>query len=173
MCLIIDTNVFGSVFNKNSKYHEQFEPVLNWIVYGKGKVVYGGDKYINEMVKANYVGLFKLLSRSRKVIRLPDQRVNEIQNDLESKNSDPKFNDPHIVSIVIASKCKIVCTEDRESHAYIKDPSLYPKGTKPPKIYSNKSHKYLLNDNNIADICTPCQKTKSSDIKILEKTLNN
>lgn len=173
MCLIIDTNVFGSVFVKSSKHHEEFEPVYDWIVHGKGKVVYGGEKYVNEMVKARYLNLFTLLGKCRKVIKIPDETINKIQNDLESKYKDSKFNDPHIVSIVIASKCRIVCTEDKESHQFIKDPSLYPQHIKPPKIYSKKAHKDLLNDENIAEICVPCMKTKSKDAKNIEEFLSS
>ncbi len=59
MCIIIDTNAFAPVFDRTSQNHAEFKPVLDWIVSGKGKIVYGGTKYKLELGKAyKYLKLF-------------------------------------------------------------------------------------------------------------------
>ena len=44
MCIIVDTNCFAPVFDRKSEKHNQFAPVLEWIISGKGKLIYGGSK---------------------------------------------------------------------------------------------------------------------------------
>ena len=48
MCVIVDTNAFAAVFNANANNHDEFAPVLDWIISGKGKLVIGGTKYMSE-----------------------------------------------------------------------------------------------------------------------------
>ena len=60
MCIIIDANTLSLVFNPETKGHEEFKPVFKWIDKGKGKIVYGGTKYEEELIKA---GKLKLIRR--------------------------------------------------------------------------------------------------------------
>lgn len=154
MCLIIDINTLSCVFNEsNSDYHE-FKAVKEWVLNRNGKIVYGGTKYINELKKApHYLKLFTHLNDDGNVVRLSDAKVDLHQEKIELEINDPKFNDPHIIAIIIESKCKILCSKDKDSYPYIQEKAHYPKGVKPPKIYSNKSNRTLLVDNNIAKIC--------------------
>jgi hypothetical protein len=52
MCIIIDADTLGLVFNPETKEHKKFKPVLEWINNGKGKIVYGGTKYEKELINA-------------------------------------------------------------------------------------------------------------------------
>lgn len=172
MCLIIDTNVLSSVFSSKSKYHSEFEPVFNWIFSGKGKIVFGGTQYHNELVKnRKYVKLFNRLGNKGKVKKVPNEKVDKIQAQLAEKFPDPKFNDRHLSSIVIASKCNLICTDDKESYDFLKNPSVYPKGVSKPKIYRGISNADLIDDHNIVEFCRPSEKLSKNDQTNLNKLL--
>lgn len=46
MAIIIDANCLARVFDKTNIEHDEFVPVFDWIVNGKGKLIYGGSKYM-------------------------------------------------------------------------------------------------------------------------------
>lgn len=154
MCIIIDTNALGDVFNKESLFHHEFEPVKNWILHGKGKIVYGGSKYKNELKSAGkYLKLLVEFSKMNKVVRINDEKVDERENEIKKNNRHCNFNDEHLIAIVIGSGCMLICTKDSSAVPFIKDSLYYPKSCKRPKIYSGKRNKNLLTDCNIAPIC--------------------
>jgi predicted nucleic acid-binding protein len=164
MCIIIDTNVFADVFTKESANHINFEPVFIWVSEGLGKIVYGGTKYKKELLQAKkYVKIFRLFSDARRVVHIPDDLVDikekELRLKIPEKELNDKFNDPHIVAIVIVSKCKIVCTLDIGLSEFLKI-SDYPADVDMPLIYSNKSNRDMLNHDNIVECCKPCEKLK-------------
>jgi hypothetical protein len=169
MCIVIDTNSFSSVFITTSKDHNEFESVYNWILHQNGKIVYGGNTYRKELEKSKkFIPIFRRLKDKRKAVELPDcQKVDEIERELYLKVKDTKFNDPHIIAIVTVSKCKIVCTKDKESEEFLLNKELYPRGIKPPKIYKKKSNKNLLTNNNIVEICKPSLKLNKDEIAAL------
>lgn len=155
MCIVVDTCSWGSVFNSSSKNHEEFKPVKEWILHGKGKLVYGGDKYRKELASSyKYLKLFKLLNDFRKVVKIDDVLVNKKEKDLKLVTS-PSFNDHHLLAILIVSGCRILCSENTQDFPDLKDKKFYPKGKNPAKIYSKISSKSLIKDCNIADICRP------------------
>jgi len=171
VCVIIDKNTFGPVFEKESKNHDDFEPIYRWVSKGFGKIVYGGSKYKKELYQSRkYTRLFKRYNTARRIIKISDEEVDEIEKiiskELEEKikpnisnhDFDENFNDPHIVSIAIVSKCRIVCTNDKGLSDFLKMSQFYPQGVDIPKIYRNKSNRNLLNHDNIAEICKPCEK---------------
>lgn len=159
MCIVIDVNVISALFNKNNNDHSNFIPLLEWLVVGKGKMVYGGTKYKEELkFLAKYFAIISELRRAGKVIEVEKTKVDQFQEDIEQNNSDTNFNDQHIVAIVAISKCKLVCSCDQNSFQYIKDRRFYPSNVRPPKIYCNYRNRDLLNDNNIAEICKPCSR---------------
>lgn len=158
MCIVIDTNAMASVFSASSKDHDQFKPVHDWIRYKNGKIVYGGTTYLAELKKAKkFATIFRRLRDVGKVIELRDcKKVDDIEKKLKAKVKDSKFNnDPHIIAIITASKCKIVCTKDESSFKFIQNRKLYPRGISPPKIYTRERNKNILKNDNIADICKP------------------
>ncbi|MDY0129370.1 MAG: hypothetical protein RBR63_04180 [Methanosarcina vacuolata] len=170
MCLIIDINVLSSVFSSKAQDHSEFEPIFNWILSGKGKIVYGGTQYHDELVKnGKYIGLFTILGNKGKVKTVPRDKVDKIQAKLEKDFPDPKFNDRHLASIVIASKCNLICTNDKESYPFLKNPLMYPKGVSKPKIYRSIRNVDLIDDHNIVEFCKPSEKLSKDD----QASLNN
>lgn len=154
MCIIIDTNTFSSIFDSKSAEHIEFRPVLNWIKNGKGKIVYGGTKYRNELRKAQkYLGIFNELKKARKIVEIPNEQVDSEQIRIEDLITHRDFDDPHLIAIVSASRCKLICTKDKRAHPFIKETSLYPESGMRPKIYSSSINSDLLCDLNIAGCC--------------------
>ena len=157
MCIVVDTNVIPSVFNPQSADHQEFQPVFAWIAHGRGKMVYGGTKYIEELNKfTKYNSLLAELRRIRKIVLVDKASVDSIQEEVSQKIKHKDFNDQHIIAIVIVSGCKLVCSNDKKSYPFVKKKSLYPNGAQRPKIYSSRRHTNLLTDKYIAKCCYPC-----------------
>ena len=153
MCIVIDTNTLSCVFDNNCSEHSEFKPVNNWIFNDKGLVVYGGSKYKKELRKANkYYSIFIELKKINKIAEIKDSYVDKRQRQLESLVKSKKFNDSHILAIVIESNCRLICTLDKKSHNFLRDIRLYPKGMKLAKIYSNRNCKKLLCSENIVKL---------------------
>ena len=172
MCIVIDTNCFSYIFNKTDKSHKNFEPVYNWIIFGKGKLVYGGTKYKEELRKAKkYFGLLKRFKAANKIVKIDDKKVDAEYKKLEKiKNAD--FDDPHLIAIIIESGCRLICSVDKRAYKFIKNKKLYPSSVKPPKIYKKESNKNLLADKNIAAICQPAKKPNKSISNMLKNLIN-
>jgi len=153
MCIIIDVNVLPSVFSPETKNHSEFKPVYDWFLGPNGKIVFGGTKYLMELsAMRRYQSLFVRFGKQNKVAYLDDEVVDKIQENVESKIDDSDFDDPHIIAIVIVSKCGIVCSDDKKSYRFIKNTIFYPNGVQVPRIYSNASNKDLLNNKELTKI---------------------
>jgi len=174
MCIIIDTNTFSSVFDGSSANHEEFKPVLDWIVVGSGKAVYGGSKYLEELRKAQkYLKIFRLLSDCKKTIKVDNSKVDSVEADLKSRVEHRDFDDPHLIAITIVSKCKLICSSDSRSYAFLKQPALYPKNFEKPKIYHSSANKDLLNDTNIPEKYKPSNRlNKTSSEQLLTRLIS-
>lgn len=145
MCIVIDTNALAHVFNQNSKAHQDFEPVRHWVIEGEGRVVYGGAKYKEELLKAHrYLRLLRLLKDARRACEIKEDMVNAEHVRLEQATKGTDCNDQHIIAIFVVSGCRLFCSCDSSSDKYIKDESLYPKGHPRPSIYRSRNHKHLL-----------------------------
>lgn len=174
MPIIIDTNCFANVFSRNADKHDEFEPVLNWVLNGKGTLVYGGSKYKEELKKASrYLTIFRLLKEVGKVIIGDDNKIDKIQGDLESLKDSKKFNDVHLLAISINTKCRIICSEDTTSIRFVTDKKYFPKGVAKPVYYTSKKNLNLLSDLYVDDSLKPiCKINKSVAKKIYEKLPN-
>jgi hypothetical protein len=157
MCLVIDTCCFALVFGGTIKEHDRFIPVLHWITEGKGRMIYGGTKYNTELRKARWMlGIVAELSRKRRTIQIPNAIVDPIATALKVQFPEAAFDDEHIVALVIASQCCVVCTDDNKAIAYLKRRDVFSAyaGVERPKIYrGHKSHKKLCCDQHIVKIC--------------------
>ena len=171
MCIIIDTNTFINVFDRTSAEHNEFSPVLNWICNGEGKVVYGGTKYFKELRKLPYIlNIYSELNRRNKGVPVSNDEVDKKTKIASEMIKHRDFDDQHLVGLLLESKCKLICSLDKRAHPYFIHKSFFP--SKPPKIYSGKAHKKLLNRKNIAAICKPCTimttKQKVTFVKLLK-----
>lgn len=171
MCLILDTNVFGAFFDPNNEKHHEFIPVFNWVVYGKGKLVYGGTKYKSEMKAAKkYIRFFASLQRAGKIVLVRDSDVDQREAELKRIEPSEDFDDPHLVAIVLASECKVICTNDKRALPYVKRKDFYKGKLKKPKIYQSTRNSSVLSDQNIASICMPCKKLNKEQLSKLGAT---
>jgi hypothetical protein len=144
MCIIIDICTLADVFEKDSVNHVEFAPVLRWISCGKGKLLYGGTKYKKELIRTKYVRTFLELRKSGKAVALDDNEVDQQHAIVRGKKESKRYNDPHLVAIVIVSQCRVVCTKDTGAMKFLREKAFYPKNIRRPKIYCRKSHKNLL-----------------------------
>lgn len=174
MCIVIDTNTWASVIDTTSTNHLEFKPVHDWILGegGKGKIVYGGTTYINE-TPLKYRKLLRYFTDIGKAKGISLDEVDFHEAELKQKIQHPDFDDPHIVAIIIVSKCKLICSNDLKAIPFFKDKDrlLYPKHFAIPKIYQSNSNKDLLIDKNIAKICFPCLKTSKTDSKKISNSI--
>ena len=170
MCIIVDTNCLSSVFEKTSKNHSEFAPVLDWILSGKGKLVYGGSKYIEELSKVSkFLKIISQLKKIGKAIVVDRTKVDKEQERIEKEITNTDFDDPHLPAIVIVSKCKIICSSDTRSIKFVTLPQLYPKGIDVPKYYTCKKNANLLCDKYIHDCYKPLKKCSKKEREVLTK----
>lgn len=148
MPIIIDANCIANVFDVNCARHAEFTPVRDWIVSGKGKMVYGGTTYENELrLLPKYLPIIRFLRESNKVIRGDKTAIDQYQSQVESKRTDPDFDDPHLVAISVVTKCLLICSEDTRSIKHVKDRKYYPKSFgNLPSYYTSSSNSNLLSD---------------------------
>lgn len=169
MCLIIDANSLSKVFKSTDRQHSEFQPVLAWIIDGNGKIIIGGSKIKQELLgKIQWFRpMLMQLLRVNKVVMIDDDSVDIIENRIKRQVNDPDFDDPHLLALIIKSKTKIVCSQDKRAYPYIGNKSLYPKGSKIPAIYSGRNNRNLLIDANICKCCTPKVPLNKAQTKIL------
>jgi len=156
MCLVIDANCFGSVFNQTSKRHKNFAPVWRWIYEGRGRMIYGGTKYNKELQDCKMLGVVSELSKKRKTVHIANAIVDSIAAALKAKFPEPEFNDEHIVALVIASRCRVVCTDDKPAMTYLRrmDVFAHYDGIQRPKIFrGHKNHVKMCCDDHIVAAC--------------------
>lgn len=159
MCVVLDTNALASVFERDAEDHTEFEPVLNWISEGCGLFVYGGTRYKRELRGSRkYHDLLAEFSRAGKTILLRDDLVDACESDIKDarhrkKIHPKKFNDTHIMAIVIVSGCRVICTKDKKSLPYLCDRSFYPRAGLRPSVYTSKRNKPLLTNRYVATVC--------------------
>jgi len=166
MCIVIDTNTLASVFDRTSAKHNEFKPVLDWIRYGKGQVVFGGSVYEQE-IKKKYLALFSQLKKANKAVRIDNKRVDKEEAKAKEVIPHADFDDPHIVGLLIASGCKLICSLDERAYPFFRHHLFFSPASKKPKIYRGKGNKDLLKDKNIAEVCLPSKVTTNAQRKIL------
>ncbi len=153
MCLVIDTCCIAKVFDHGNKQHPNYAPVLEWVSNGNGRMIYGGTKYAIELRELpRYVPVISELERSGRVVVLSRAHVDAIADALKAEITDPDFNDEHLIAIVIVSRCRVVCTDDKVAIFYLKRRQFYScHGLKRPKIYQSSRNKRLCCDENVLD----------------------
>lgn len=166
MCIIIDTNTLASVFKKNSANHEEFKPVLDWIIDGKGIVIFGGTKYLEE-IKKNYLNIFIELKKAKKAILIDNSIVDDETLKASNKIVHNDFDDQHLVGLLISSKCKLICSLDARAFPYFRHSTFFSPAKNKPRIYSSSTNSNLLCDRHIAELCKPCSNTTNAQKKLI------
>lgn len=172
MAIIIDTNCFANVFNRKSANHNEYIPVLNWIIKGKGIIIYGGTKYLAELRKTpKYLPIMRLLKDVNKVHVGNHANIDRLQAIIERNRVDADFDDPHLPAIIIDTKCRLICSEDKRSIPFVRDRALYPNGFATPSYYTSSRNGDLLCDNYIHADLKPLCKLKKEQMRIVEKLI--
>ncbi|MDM8523102.1 hypothetical protein QUF80_07000 [Desulfococcaceae bacterium HSG8] len=123
--------------------------------------MFGGSKYKKELAKAKkYHRIIGQFRRAGRVVEVDGKEVDKEQRKIQDNFSHPDFDDPHLVAIVIVSKVRLVCTNEKRACPFLKKPGLYPKGIERPKIYSGTRNAGLLTERNIARICKTSKQVK-------------
>lgn len=145
MCIVIDTNTMSMVFSTENVRHHEFSAVKSWIFDGDGILVFGGTTYKKELGRApKFLKIFLELRKAGKSIAIHDEIVDSIEADVKNKTSGTDCDDQHIVALIGASRCPVLCSTDTRSFPFIKNRKLYPKGTPPVKIYTSPRNSKLL-----------------------------
>ncbi|RZS90621.1 hypothetical protein [Aquimarina brevivitae] len=172
MAIIIDANCVANVFSKKSAKHRDFKPVLNWILLGKGLMIYGGSQYKKELTKTSkYLPIIRLLKDVGKAIEGDTIDIDEYQVVVEDLKDDIDFDDTHLPAIVVVTKCRIICSEDCRSIPFVQDSKYYPKGFKTPVYYTSIKNKKLLTDKYVDDSLKPLCKLNKFNSERIAKLL--
>lgn len=163
---MIDTNVLGKVFKESATNHAQFKPVKDWIIQGKGKVVYGGTRYISE-IKGAYLDLFVQLKKAGKAVSISSNLVDTEEQIVANMISHADFDDQHLVGLLRASGCRLICSLDSRAFPYFTNNLFFTPASSKPRIYCKLKNSVLLCDKNIADLCKPCSPTTNHQKRII------
>jgi hypothetical protein len=161
MCLVIDVNAMGAVFDRENADHSNFKTIEEWVISGKAKLIFGGTKYREEIAKLSnrkYVGLFNQLRQMRKIVYADDGLVDTRTLEVGAMESATDFNDQHVVGLISTSAAKVLCTNDNPLIKYAKMSKFYPKHQKPPFIFTRTTRRGLVKDTLISPTCRPCRK---------------
>ena len=173
MCVVLDINILSAVFSKQNALHADFEPVGKWIISGKGKIVFGGTKYRDELRKARWMlGLLVELGKMRKIVMLDDSMVDAAERAARLIEGAADFDDPHLVAIFRVSGCRLLCSHDIPAGKYVQQKRFYPATHTLPSIYKRRSHQTLLRDDMIASCCKPCAALLAAERKQIEAILD-
>ena len=146
MCIVIDACALSHVFNAKDKRHKFYAPVLDWIEKKKGFVVFGGTTYKGELRKAyRYLRMIRNLKDAGKAVSISDKAVDEEEQRIAdlTKSAGRRCNDRHIIALLSASRCNLLCTEDGKSHRYVKNTAFYCDRTK-VHLYTSTTTRALL-----------------------------
>ncbi|GAA4294138.1 hypothetical protein [Aestuariibaculum suncheonense] len=172
MAVIVDVNCIPNVFSRKSLNHQEFKPVKDWIIKGKGLMVYGGSKYMGELKKLHaYLPIIRMLKDVGKVYVGDSASIDALQEKIEALREDNDFDDPHLPAIVIATKCRVICSEDTRSIKHVQDGKYYPRGVRTPVYYTSSGNSNLLSDNYVDKSLKPLLKLNKSKSEIVEKLL--
>lgn len=151
MCIVIDTNALAMVFDESNSRHPDFSFIKEWIDQRLGFVVYGGTKYKNELsLTGRYMKIIRLLKDSGQAVMIHDDVVNQLEAVVTSKTVGTDCDDQHVIALLGASNCPLLCSVDSRSYPFVKDKGLYPKGCGKVKIFSSKRNRKLLKKTNIS-----------------------
>jgi len=155
VCIVLDANVFASVFSVDSALHHQFKPVLDWITKKGtgGRVVFGGTKYKRELAEApKYRRIFLQLKNAGRAVEINQDRVDARETELLMVTRGTDCDDQHLIAILCVSGCMLVCSLDRRAYCHIRNRHNYRGRRKVPKIYNSARHRRLLHRGNVVEL---------------------
>jgi len=166
MCIIIDTNVISTVIDKTTQNHANFKELHEWIFRGKGKIIYGGTKYLKEVSK--YAVLFTELRKIGKAVYISNGLVDNQEAVVSEQINHPNFDDQHLIALLKVSKCKLICSLDARAYPYFRHALFFQPASNKPRIYSSSRNKSLLCDKNLCELCKPSYATNNKQKEIID-----
>ena len=147
--VVIDTDCLSRVFDEKNKEHNEYVPLYRSIIEQKQTtIIYGGTKYIGELKRAKqFLKLFGEFRKTGMAKDIDDQSVDKEEKRIIKMADDSKFNDHHIVAIVIIGRCNIICSKDSNSYENYKNGRYYTSHFTKPKIYNGLSSSGILTRN--------------------------
>jgi len=137
--LIVDANAWAHVFDQKNSIHVEFSQIRNFILSRKVTLAWGGEKYRKELAKCEkYLRLHLEFTKSGIAIHVCDIDVDAIELEVSNFESDPDFDDPHMIALQIVSKSVVIVSVDKRAHKFFKSKSLYPPNHPKPKIYTSR-----------------------------------
>lgn len=145
MWVVIDINTLAPVFNEESERHEEFVHVKHWIESGRGRLVYGGSTFKGELRKAyRYLRLVRQMKDSGLAVAIRDDVVDAAEEKVKDLTNGTDCDDQHIIALLGASRCPLLCSEDVQSYKYVRNRALYPADMPRVRIYSSSRNRKLL-----------------------------
>lgn len=153
MSIVIDINTFAMVFDSENRNHDEFAPVKSWIEDREGFLLYGGTKYKEELFQSyRTVRLVRQLRDAGSAVEICSKTVDAIEVGVRKAVEGKGCNDPHVIALLAAAHCTLLCSRDKESFPFMKCKAYFPKGSPKVRIYSGKRNIKLLQRCNRADI---------------------
>ena len=145
MCIVIDINTLAPVFNEQCATHNEFHSVKDWILAGRGFLVFDGTHYKEELKKTSrYLELIKQMKIAGQAVAICDELVNAEETRVIASTQGTDCDDQHIIALLGTARCPFCCSNDSRSYKHITNRSLYPKGMAKARIYSSKRNSKLL-----------------------------
>jgi hypothetical protein len=133
------------VFSPDNAGHAEFLPVLNFVTTGDGRLIYGGSSYKKELQKLDrYRRLIVALRKGGRAIAINDEAVDNIERVVKEKVRGTDCDDPHIIALLAAANCALLCSSDKRSFPFVQDRTYYSKGNCRVKIYTSSRNRDLL-----------------------------
>jgi predicted nucleic acid-binding protein len=145
MCVVVDTNKLSNVFNKNDSDHKNFSLVREYILAGKCVLVFGGTKFLNELEGSiNYLRLVNTLKDTNKAVKIHNDPVDKEFDRISKLVKDTDCDDAHVIALLSASGCELICSGDKRANKYFKNKCLYTNKKMKIKIFSSNRNVSLL-----------------------------
>lgn len=145
MAIVIDVNCLARVFNSSNVEHAEFIAVRAFVETGVGRVIYGGTDYKRELSEARkYLVIITELRKSGRAILIRDDVVDEIAKMVTKGTVGTDCDDPHIIALLAASNCALLCSVDKRSYRFVRDRCFYAKKNVRVKIYSSAKNTGIL-----------------------------
>lgn len=154
MCIIADPPTFTPMFKSTDPEHGVFSPVREWVINGPGKFVMGGSTYQRELLAVkSIIPLLGELEKKRKVIRWSEVAVDGDEKTVKEIEPAKNFDDPHLVSLVRLTGCRLICIRDPRAHRYLRSAKFYRALKGRPRLYTRVKNSALLCTKHIAPCC--------------------
>jgi len=145
MAIVVDVNSFPSVFDPSNEHHADFMPVKEWIHRRDGFLIFGGTTFKTELIKSHHrARLVRLLKDAGMAVEIRDDIVDRLEQEVKKLTQGSACDDPHVIALLAAARCPLLCSQDKRSFPFIKNKAYFPKGSCKVRIYTGIRNASLL-----------------------------